>query len=386
MIEWKTVPLDELVTTGKIELGRGNIISKNDIEQCPGNYPIYSSSASTEGKFGEYGKFMFDEELISWSVDGGGYFFYRPRHKFSVTNVSGYLRVKNQEFNYRFLYYSLALQHRYLTFDYTSKAHPSVIRKLYSIPTIPKVTQNKIATILSTTDKTIKQTEILIEKYKQVKSGMMHDLFTRGVLPDGSLRPFRDEAPELYKESSIGWIPKEWTLTDLGHIASFQRGHDIVEADFHVGDIPVVSSSGIIGYHDTATTRAPNVVVGRKGTIGKVHFITSDFWAHDTSLYVTDFHNNFEKYVFFLCTNLNLSRYGTRSGSPSLNRNDIHPIPLGVPTIEEQKMIVKRLDTIDTKIDTNFTALNKLISLRSGLMQDLLTGKVPVKTSKGEVS
>ena len=56
---------------GFIELGRGNVISKIDIENNPGNFPIYLSSALHNGCFGEYGKYMFHEELVSWSVDGG---------------------------------------------------------------------------------------------------------------------------------------------------------------------------------------------------------------------------------------------------------------------------------------------------------------------------
>ena len=56
----------------------------------------------------------------------------------------------------------------------------------------------------------IEQTETLIAKYQQIKAGLMHDLFTRGVTPDGKLRPTRAEAPQLYQESPLGWIPKEW--------------------------------------------------------------------------------------------------------------------------------------------------------------------------------
>ena len=71
---------------------RGNVISKKDIAICPGDYPIYSSSAVGNGEFGRYGKFMFDEELVTWSIDGGGKFFYRPKARYSVTNVCGYIR------------------------------------------------------------------------------------------------------------------------------------------------------------------------------------------------------------------------------------------------------------------------------------------------------
>ena len=100
--------LEKLESNGIVQLGRGKIISKVDLEKNKGSYPVYSSSKMGDGKFGEYGEFMFDEELITWSVDGGGKLFYREKHKFSITNVTGFLRIKKLEIiNYRYLYYCL---------------------------------------------------------------------------------------------------------------------------------------------------------------------------------------------------------------------------------------------------------------------------------------
>lgn len=149
----KAVPvksLDELIECGLIELGRGNIISKKDMAACPGTYPVYSSAKENDGKFGEYGKFMFDEELITWSVDGGGRLFHRPQHKFSVTNVGGTMRILDTSvLNYRYLYYVLTIRHAEIAFDWVLKAHPSTIRKLYKdIPLPPLPEQQRIVTIL----------------------------------------------------------------------------------------------------------------------------------------------------------------------------------------------------------------------------------------------
>jgi hypothetical protein len=94
---WIKTSIRELEHAGDIVLGRGKIISQKDIEADPGDYPVYSSSAKGNGEFGRYGKFMFDEELVTWSVDGGGKFFYRPKSRYSITNVSGFLRVTAKE-------------------------------------------------------------------------------------------------------------------------------------------------------------------------------------------------------------------------------------------------------------------------------------------------
>src|SRR5690554_3305597 len=120
--------LRELEEINKIKLGRGDVISKNDIRAFPGYYPVYSSSAINNGEMGRYGKYMFDEELITWSIDGGGKLFYRNKHKYSVTNVSGWLKIEDISYlNIKYVYYYLINLWQKLKFDYTSKAHPSVI-------------------------------------------------------------------------------------------------------------------------------------------------------------------------------------------------------------------------------------------------------------------
>jgi type I restriction enzyme S subunit len=80
---------------------------------------------------------------------------------------------------------------------------------------LDKATQQRIASVLSCIDTAIEKTEALIAKYQQIKAGLMHDLFTRGVLPNGQLRPPRSEAPELYQETAMRWIPSIWRVIKL---------------------------------------------------------------------------------------------------------------------------------------------------------------------------
>ena len=372
---WETILLNEVIREDSILLGRGNIISSKDIAEIPGSYPIYSSSAKSNGEFGRYGNFMFNEELITWSIDGGGRFFYRLKHKFSVTNVCGYMRVSPSRWNTRFVYYLLDLQHKNIAFDYQTKAHPSVIKNLYFLVRLPIEEQTQIAAILSTIDRTIEQTEAIIAKQQRIKTGLMQDLLTKGIDENGNVR---SEATHKFKDSPLGQIPAEWEVKTLNKVASLQRGHDIREIDLIPGNCPVIASSGIIGFHKFSTSSAPNVVVGRKGSIGNVHYIDSDFWAHDTSLFVTNFFGNHEKYVYYLFSNLKLERFGTKSGSPSLNRNDIHPLLVGIPNSTEQRKIVRVLSECDKSLTGFSEELEKNKRRKTGLMQDLLTGNVRV--------
>ena len=231
--------------------------------------------------------------------------------------------------------------------------------------------QRKIAEVISTVDRAIEQTEALITKQQRIKTGLMQDLLTRGIDEHGNLR---SEKTHKFKNSPLGRIPTEWTSCQIGNAATLQRGHDITEDDLRDGPYPVISSSGVIGYHAERTSKGPNVVVGRKGTIGRVHYLEHDFWAHDTSLYVTNFRGNDEHYIFYLFNHLDLARYGTKSGSPSLNRNDIHPLWIGLPSPDEQGKIATILKRYDQGLDSLGRGSGKLRAFKTALMQDLLTG------------
>ena len=170
--------LAELEAQGKISLGRGDIISKIDIRERPGGHPIYSSSGKGDGKFGEYGEYMFDEELITWSIDGGGRLFHRSKHKFSVTNVCGYLRKMDDSIDYGYLHSALEYQHAKIKFDYSHKAHPSVIREIYRVALPPLERQLQIA---STTASAKQQIVALANKRNTLttlKSAVSSDLLS----------------------------------------------------------------------------------------------------------------------------------------------------------------------------------------------------------------
>ena len=176
--EWECKTIEQLEEIGIVKLSRGQVISKKDIDEVPGSCPIYSSSVKNNGLFGCYGKFMFDEELITWSVDGGGHFFYRDKHKFSVTNVCGFMRVDATKLSYRFLAAQLQLLHSSMTFDYQDKAHPSVIRKAYKVLVPPLREQAAIAAVLSDMDAEIDALRQRRDKTQMLKQGMMQELLT----------------------------------------------------------------------------------------------------------------------------------------------------------------------------------------------------------------
>lgn len=397
--------LDELVNAGRLELGRGDIISKEDIEKNPGAYPIYSSSAKGEGKFGEYGNFMFNEELVTWSVDGGGNFFYRNKHKYSVTNVCGFMRVKDSALDCRFLFFSLVQQHRYFSFDYTTKAHPSVIKKMYHVPKFSYGKQKKIATILSTIDSAIEHTEALIEKYQNVKTGLMQDLFTRGLLPNGQLRPPREQAPELYQKTDIGWIPRDWSVEKLANLTS-----KIVDGVHHTPSyvehgIPFVTVRNLTFNRDIDFTRlnyispadhlqfskrvlpqAGDVLVTKDGTLGVSRIVKSSHPEFSIFVSVALLRPVSSRITsswlhYFFDANLYLKQLAYLSAGTGLKHihlEHFRKFKVPLPATSEQQLIHEKIVLIENYLSNERGRLEKLSLQKLGLMQDLLTGNVPV--------
>ena len=171
--KWIEKTLQDLENENKITLNRGNIIPKSE-----GKYPVYSASTKNNGLMCYSDKYMFDEELITWSIDGGGDFFYRPKHKFSITNVSGYIKIIDQNYLiYKYLAYQLQYLHNFLRFDYLSKAHPSVIRELYTVHIPYLEEQIKIANILSKYDELIAISKNQLNTLQTLKKGLLQQMF-----------------------------------------------------------------------------------------------------------------------------------------------------------------------------------------------------------------
>ncbi|WP_410630731.1 restriction endonuclease subunit S [Amycolatopsis sp. cmx-4-83] len=145
----------------------------------------------------------------------------------------------------------------------------------------------------------------------------------------------------------------EWTTTTIGSVITLQRGFDITREQQRPGKVPVISSGGISSFHDTPATQGPGVVIGRKGTLGKVFYTDENYWPHDTTLWVKDFKGNSPRFVYYFLSQLNTLKLNVGSANPTLNRNHVHPIQIEWPSVSEQHAIVRVLDALDNKININ---------------------------------
>ncbi len=178
----------------------------------------------------------------------------------------------------------------------------------------------------------------------------------------------------------------------LGDLVEFQRGYDLPKSSAKGGIYPVVTSNGIMTYHNEYKS-GKSVVVGRSGTIGNPQLIEKDFWPHNTTLYVKDFKDNNIEYIYYLLLNMNIGKMKSGSNIPTLNRNHLHPLEtLAETDIEKQKKLAGVLKSIDNKIESN-NKINKELESMAKTIYDYWflqfefpneEGK-PYKSSGGEM-
>mgnify|MGYP004661142221 CR=1 FL=1 len=178
-----------------------------------------------------------------------------------------------------------------------------------------------------------------------------------------------------YKQTEIGVIPEDWEVKPLKAVAPLQRGFDLPYSSIKDGIYPVVFSNGIGAYHSSYMVKGPGVVMGRSGTIGKIHYVKSDYWPHNTTLWVTDFHNNDPLFASYLFKTIPWNLYNSGSGVPTLNRNDVQDYLVAIPSPKEQTEIAAILSDVDTLINSLKRQIVKKKAIKQGAMQELLTGK-----------
>jgi type I restriction enzyme, S subunit len=145
----------------------------------------------------------------------------------------------------------------------------------------------------------------------------------------------------------------KWQDVTLGEVCKLKRGYDLPKGSRVDGTVPVISSSGLTGFHNKAMAQAPGVVTGRYGTLGEVFYISEDFWPLNTALYVRDFKGNDPKYVAALLRSMNLAQYDGAAAVPGLNRNQLHTVPVRIPPLDVQRAIASVLGALDDLIYNN---------------------------------
>jgi len=163
---------------------------------------------------------------------------------------------------------------------------------------------------------------------------------------------------------------KGWRSILLGEFVTLQRGFDITKKEQEAGPYKVYSSSGPNSTHSKYQVKGPGVIIGRKGTLGTAFYSDEDFWPHDTTLWVKDFHGNDPKFAHHFLKSMRLEQYDCGASNPTLNRNHIHLIPVSVPLVPIQQKIAAILSAYDDLIKNNIRRIKILEEMAQTLYRE----------------
>jgi len=276
-----------------------------------------------------------------------------------------------------------------------------------SIP--PLAQQRKIAKILTSVDNLIEKTEQLIAKYQFIKQGMMHDLFTRGIDAKGKLRPQQSEAPELYKQSELGWIPKEWEVERLeNHLDRIDQGWspDCDSEPATAGEWGVLKTTAVVwnGFNDLENKKLPkhlkpepkyevkvnDVLMTRGGPnsrVGVVVFVNetrSRLMLSDKIYRISLKQSVLPNYIALALssksTQIHLStlKTGLAESQTNISQKIVKQLLVSIPNLKEQLIICKNIRKTEDFLNSNLRTLLEWKTIKTALMQDLLTGNVQV--------
>ena len=175
----------------------------------------------------------------------------------------------------------------------------------------------------------------------------------------------------------------EWRKTTVGEAAPFAYGKGLPRGKRNEsGNVPVYGSNGIIGYHDTPLTDKPTIIVGRKGTIGTVHYSPAPCWPIDTTFYICDDAHDDLRFRYYALKRLGLERMNSDTAVPGLNRNAAHAQELSLPPLPAQRAIAGVLGAFDDKIALNAKMNATLEAMARALFRAWFVDFEPVRAKQ----
>ena len=287
-----------------------------------------------------------------------------------------------------------------------------LLKSMYlSLPPLPE--QRRIATILSTLDETVEHTEALIEKYKNIKAGLMADLLTRGIDEEGRIR---SEVTHRFKDSALGRVPEEWEVTEIKkYLKNIKSGLSRRIENKDIG-VPVLISGNIQeGKLDTTDLKYWFLDDPQGANISKYFLNPGDILLcfinsieqigkcciyedigretiYTTNLFRIQINDNtISKFLYYLIDSNIVQEELKCITKPAVNqasftKPDFESIKVPLLSLFEQRCIAEILMAADQRIEKEEAYRDKLLQLKKGLMQDLLTGEVRVKDSSVQMA
>ncbi|MFW0778205.1 MAG: restriction endonuclease subunit S [Rickettsiales bacterium] len=324
--------------------------------------------------------------------------------------------LPRSKFHKRFFFHAL----KNSVEEMTKRAHGSTMHHIkrgelvdytLEIPTDPDE-QKAIAEVLDTVDEAIAATQAMLEKQDKIKDGLLQDLLTRGVDANGKLRPPYVDAPDLYKPSPLGFIPKEWdarTINDLAiHVSSgitprggsnvyqksgvtFIRSQNVYNDGLKLEDVAYISDQ-IHSEMASSEIFANDVLLNITGaSIGRCCPVPEGLGLanvnqHVCAIRLPDTTKDDAKFLSMILSSFvgqnQIARFNAGSNREGLNYQQIRSFDVPWPDSEERKIMSATYQSYQDQKQISLNELTKLKKLKAGLMQDLLTGKKRISNTR----
>lgn len=164
----------------------------------------------------------------------------------------------------------------------------------------------------------------------------------------------------------------KWVASSVGEFCPFKYGKGLPAKKREPGTVPVYGSNGQVGVHNEALVREPGVIVGRKGSVGEVHYSSQPFWPIDTTFYITGGEDRDVRFVYYLLKWLDMRHMNSDSAVPGLNRDAAHRLEFSCPPIADQQVMSQCLGAFDDRIELNARMALHAEELAHALLADSL--------------
>ena len=296
-----------------------------------------------------------------------------------VIDTAYFIDRRTSHVNLRWLHYVLQV----LKLErFRDSVIPGLKREYAEIQHIPLITEEEQTQIANFLDRKMGQIDELIrikerriELLQEQRTTLINQAVTKGLDPNVEMKPSGVEW--------IGEIPAHWNLSMLKYTARLVYGDTLISENRDNGAVPVYGSNGIIDAHSSANTLSPTIIVGRKGSLGKVQYSDVPCFVIDTAYFIDKrtSHANLH-WLYYVLQALKLERFRD-SVIPGLKREYTEGQYIPLITEEEQTQIADFLDHKTEQIDELISAEQRKIELlkeyRQSLISEAVTGKIDVR-------
>lgn len=337
------------------------------------------------------------DTILLWDGSNAGEFF---RGKSGLVASTMAKLMPSSAFLASYFFHVAKHAERHLRSQTSGTGIPHVDRGLLNAIKVfcpPAEEQKHISEILDTCDAVIQKTETLIDNLKAIKKGLLHDLLTRGINASGQLRPPQTEAPHLYKRSPLGWIPQEWQAKRFEELAEYTNGNTFDAGAWTSTGLPIIRIQNLNGssefnyYAGTVNERwhvLPGDLLfawaGQRGVSFGARFWDGPEGVLNQHIFKVEPQSGLVSKSFlhrllqFRQPAIEDTAHGFKDSFLHVTKTELAQVVAGLPALDEQSAIEERIAVFEDTVRVEDDNLRKLRSLKSALMDDLLTGRVRV--------